>query len=374
MGMLGVVLGVAVGALLYFLIQVPTLVSLGSVPRITRRIDWRMIREVVMSSLPRTLGSSLSNITFMMMSAIASFLAVGSISVFQFSYNIENTPLLIVGVSYAVAAFPAMAKLFAEHDRDGFIDVLYRATRNIFFLSIPTSFFIIVLRAHVVRILLGAGVFSWNDTRLVAATVALFSVSVVAQAMVLLLVRAFFAVGNTKKPLLINVYALGVTACSAVGLLCAYTFWPTFHDMVGDLLRIDGVTGTSVIMLAGAFSAGQLFNAAALWYSFHRHFYHNEGTLARAYCGVYRAIAHMIGAGIVASAAVYGALQALGPNIDQHHFFGILLQALISGTAGAIVYGGILLLCGNDDIAALIATVRSRFWKVAPVVQGQQDL
>lgn len=377
-GMVGVVVGVVCGALLYFLVQVPTLVSLGAIPRLQLSIDWQAIKKVIQASLPRTLGSSLTNITFIMITAIASLLSVGSISVFQFSYNIENTPLLIVGVSYAVAAFPAMSKFFAEGKKQEFTNVLYQATRSIFFLAVPASFLIIVLRAHVVRILLGAGVFSWNDTRLVAATVAVFSVSVVAQAMILLLVRAFYAIGNTRKPLLINIAALCVTASAAVLLLGAYNLSPLFRDFTGDLLRIDGVTGTSVVMLAAAFSVGQLFNAIILWNVFHRtfakiHIAHDE-MAEKNTTTLFRPLAHMVAAGIIAAAASYAMLLLLGPNVDQRSFVGIVWQAVGAGIVGSIAYAGVLLLCGNQDIVAFVQTAKSKFWKQSPVVQEQQDL
>jgi putative peptidoglycan lipid II flippase len=275
---------VILGAGLYFLIQLPTLIHLHKLPVLTKRIDWQTVRAVVRLSLPRTLGSSLSNLTFVAISALASLLAIGSVSVFQFSYNIENTPLLVFGISYAVAAFPTMSAFFTEGNMSALRDVLYRATRNIFFFTMPIALLMIVLRAHVVRLILGAGRFSWNDTRLVAASVALFCISITAQSMVLLLVRAFFAVGDTKTPLRINVGAVVVTILSATALVWCYHHNLFFQSFINSLLRIDGVSGGSVILLALAFSLGQIGNALALWKRFHKrnpHIVTGDGTLRR---------------------------------------------------------------------------------------------
>ncbi len=369
-GMFGVVVGVVFGAVMYLLIQLPTLASLHKLPALTRAVDWITTKRVVLLSLPRTLASSLSNLTFLMMSAIASLLVVGSISIFQFSYNIQTTPLMIIGISYAVAAFPTMTRLFAEKQTKEFVDIVHRATRNIFFLSIPAALFLIVLRAQVVRVLLGSGEFSWNDTRLVAASLALFCISITAQCMILLLVRAFYAMGNTKTPLKINIGSLGITALSAVGLLALHSKAPMFRDFLDSLLRIDGTTGASVVLLSCAFSIGQIVNACLLWRQFHRHM---EGTKVET-TEMGRALFHTISAAIIAAVAVYGMLLWISGGVDQGTFWGILAQGLISGVVGMAIYGITLAALKNEDIRLFTATLKSKFWKQRPLTPEQPEL
>lgn len=371
LGMLGVVLGVALGAVMYFVVQVPTLVRLGKLPRFTLAIDWPTIRRVMALSLPRTLGSSLTNISFIIMGAIASLLAAGSISIFQFSYNIENTPLLIIGVSYAVAAFPTMTRLFAEGNKKELLNVLYRTARSIFFFCIPASLLIIVLRAHIVRLLLGAGVFSWNDTRLVAASVALFAISIAAQCVVLLLVRAFYAIGNTKTPLMVNICSVLVTVASTVGLLFLYRDSVFFHTFLDSLMRIGDTEGSAIIVLPLGFSIGQTVNAVLLWKYFHRTL---RGTRAENNT-LSRTLAHMTAAGIIAAATAYGMLVLAGGGAVQERFFGVLVQAGIATLSGIAMYGIVLRALRNEDIVLFVETVRSRFWKQKPIiVQEQQEL
>jgi putative peptidoglycan lipid II flippase len=370
-GMLGVVLGVAIGAVLYFGVQVPTLVKLGKIPRFKLDIDWTTIKRVMTLSLPRTLSSSLNYITFIIIGAMASLLAAGSISIFQFSYNIENTPLLIIGISYAVAAFPTMTRMYAAGEKKELVAVLYRTTRNIFFMCVPASLLMIVLRANIVRLLLGAGVFSWNDTRLVAASVALFSISIVAQCMELLLVRAFFAIGDTKTSLMINIWSTLVTIGSVVGLLFVYHDSVLFRTFLDTLMRIDGTTGASVILLPLGYSIGEIINAFALWFAFKKKIpitKTESRTLARN-------VWHMIGAGIISAGAAYGMLVVIGGNVLETHFIEVLVQAIIASAVGVAMYGIVLKALRNEDIALFIETAQSRFWKRRPlIVQEQQEL
>lgn len=369
LGILGVIIGVIIGALFHTLIQVPSLLSVGRFPKFTKHIDWPMIRDVVKQSLPRTLGLSITNIIFIAMSAIASLLVVGSISVFQLSYNIQTTPLMIIGISYAVAAFPALSKLFEEGKKEEFVSLIHRATRNILFLSIPAALFFIVLRAQIVRVLLGAGVFSWNDTRLVAGALALFSISVTAQSMVLLLVRGFYAQGNTKTPLKINAISLLVTIFATIGFLALFRWSPVFEQFIVSLLRVDGVRGVSVLLLPLGFSVGQITNAILLWISFHK-----KHQVSPKEHDIKKTLLHTLGAGIIAATGVYILLSFIGVGVDQARFMGVLLQGVLSGIFGILIYGAILIALKNEDVWLFIETVKSKFWKQKVIVPEQTDL
>lgn len=366
---LGIVFGVIIGALFHVLIQIPSLLSVGRFPRLTRAIDWKMITDVVKQSLPRTLGLSITNIIFLAMSAIASLLVTGSISVFQLSYNIQTTPLMIIGISYAVAAFPTLTRLFEEKKTEEFLSLVHRATRNILFLSIPAALFFIVLRAQIVRVLLGGGVFSWNDTRLVAGALALFSLSIMAQSLILLLVRGFYAQGNTKTPLKINLIGMVVTIVSTAGLLLLFKYSDLFSGFIASLLRVDGVAGISVLLLPLGFSIGQITNAILLWIYFHKSF----AAFPRPH-DIGRTLFHTLGAGIIASAGVYTVLSLLSIGVDQGRFIGVLLQGVLAGLFGFFIYGIILIALKNEDIYLFIDTVKSKFWKQKVIVPEQQDL
>lgn len=277
---------------------------------------------------------------------------------------------MIIGISYAVAAFPTMTRLFMEGKKKEFVDVIHRATRNIFFLSIPAAILIIVLRAQLVRVLLGTGAFSWNDTRLVAASVALFCLSVTAQCMILLLVRGFYAAGNTKTPLYINLYSVLITAGSLGALLLSYNHYPLFRDFLENLLRIDGAVGTTVVLLPLAFSIGQIANALFLWSYFHKHLEGHKSENA----DLTRALFHTGGAGVIAGASAYGMLILLGNGIDQEHFLGVFVQGAVSALVGLAMYGITLFALQNEDIILFIDTLRSKFWKQKPLTPEQPEL
>ncbi|MBU1728014.1 murein biosynthesis integral membrane protein MurJ, partial [Patescibacteria group bacterium] len=203
-GIHGVAMGVVLGALMHFLIQVFASYGCGFKPRFSFSINFKDIRKAVLISLPRTLGLSFNNIALIVIISFASFLKGGSISIFNFSLNLQSVPLGIIGLSYAVAAFPTLTKSFSSGKIDDFKNHLKSAARQIIFWSLPITFLFIVLRAQIVRVILGSRLFSWENTRLVAASLAVFSISIVAQGLIALFARAYYAGGNTRRPLLIN--------------------------------------------------------------------------------------------------------------------------------------------------------------------------
>ena len=125
---------------------------------------------------------------------------MGSIAVVQFSGNIAAVPIGIFAVSYAVAAFPTFSSQSAANDRAGFIASFSSTVRQIIFLLIPATVIAIILRAQIVRVLLGSGAFNWDDTTRTFDTLAFIAGTFVAQGLIHVLVRAFYSFENTIIP------------------------------------------------------------------------------------------------------------------------------------------------------------------------------
>jgi peptidoglycan biosynthesis protein MviN/MurJ (putative lipid II flippase) len=87
--------------------------------------------------------------------ALAGSLAGGAISIFNFSWNLQSVPLSIIGVSYSLAAFPVLTRLFTSGETKKFVEQMVTSTKHILFWSIPVMILFIVLRAQIVRVILG---------------------------------------------------------------------------------------------------------------------------------------------------------------------------------------------------------------------------
>lgn len=359
-GILGVAIGVVIGSFVHMAIQIPFVTKLGLLPRPKLTFDWQSIKKVAVLSFPRTLSLSVNHIAQLFLVSLASLMAVGSISIFSFALNIQSVPLSIIGVSYSLAAFPTLSRHFADKNIEKFIEHMADTARQIVFWSVPATVLFIMLRAQIVRVLLGTGRFNWDDTRLTAAALALFAVSALAQSLLLLFTRAFYSAGHTKKPFLINFFSALVTVGIAYGATKLFLRWDEFRYFIGALLKVDDIGEYSVLMLPFGYSVGTIMNAAIHWIGFEKDF---KGFSRQ----VEKTLFHSVGASLILGAAVYVGLQMFGGYFDTNTLPGIFLQGLCAGLFGIAVGILVLIGLGNRELKEAWTTVHARFWKAKVV-------
>jgi len=266
-GFVGLVWGVVLGAFLHMAIQIPSIVSIGIAPKI--RKFWNPdVKKVIMLSLPRTLGLGSTQIALTVFAALASTLAPGSIAIFNLASNLEFLPVTLIGLSYSVAAFPKLAALSLKRAREHFQDHFSIAFRHIVFWALPASVLILVLRAQIVRVILGSGNFSWTDTRLTAASLFILSLAVVFQSLFLLLTRSFYAEGETWRPLAINIVSVVLSIGAAFWLAGALTPGTALAGYFGGALRISDIPDIRVVALPLGVLVGSAFNFLFLFFAF----------------------------------------------------------------------------------------------------------
>lgn len=366
-GLRGVVCGVLLGAFFHLAIQIPVLFSNGMIPRFTLSIIWSDIRRVVKLSVPRTLALSAANFSTIILVSIASTIGSGSIAVFTLAMNLQSIPLSIIGMSYSVAAFPTLAKLWTKGNHQEFLDHIVIAMRHIMFWSFPAIVLFIVLRAQIVRTILGSGAFDWTATRLTAAALALFAVSVVAQNLVLLLTRAFYAMGRTRLPLIANMTGAILIISSSVVLLELFREHALFRYFAESLLRVSDISGTSILMIPLGYSLGMLINVMILIFFLAREFVSVLSHTKKAFL-------HSFTTSIVVGFVAYHGLQIFAFIFDLDTFIGIFLQGCAAGVTGIIAGLFLLHVMENKELDEIRESLHKKFWKVLPIAVGEGGL
>lgn len=364
-GIVGIVYGVLCGALFHALIQVPPLVKSGYV-QIRVRESVLSVWKTAELSLPRTLALSASHALVLVLIALAARLSEGSVAVFTLAFNLQSVPLAIIGASYSVAAFPTLAKMLAEGDKFSFVRNVGDAARHILFWSLPFAGLIIVLRAHIVRVVLGGGEFNWTDTRLTAAVLAVFAVAVVAQAVTLLLMRAYYAAGRSLLPFIVGVGSSVVAAGLSVALLEGFAV-PSFVRFVGELLRVESVAGVEVVALAIGYTCGSLLVAGLLLAFFERDFGGLTGPLARTF-------SEALSAAGVAGFVAYGVLDVLGGISAATTLWAVVMHGIAAGVAGVGAAIFTYLLVGNREIFEVYQAITRRVAPKDPVLSAEEQL
>lgn len=364
-GLKGLVVGVVLGAFGHLAIQLPFVIKSQYRFSITRTIDLNLMKEILKVSVPRAFTLSLNQIVLLVLVGLASTMVAGSVSVFQFAFNLQSVPLAVIGMSYSVAAFPTLSILLAKKKQQEFNHQLLTALRHIIFWSVPIASLIIILRAQIVRVLLGGGAFDWGDTRLTAAVLALFVVSLIAQSILLLLIRAFYAGGRTFTPLWVSLISSVVSVAMAFLLHTLYLASETFQSIIVTIFRLEGVSGTEVLMLALAFVIGQFIQLLILMTV-------SVGTFSISYRPLVRLFAEAFLAAVAGGLCAYGALAFLVDGVNQETFIGILLQGFVAGTIGLMAIIVVYRLCKAPELFEIYRSFRSRIFR-NDVIAPQSD-
>lgn len=215
-GISGLAWGVVFGAMAHMLVQTPSFFKAGF--RIQKTFDYKeqYLLRILKLMIPVTFGLAVVQINLLVDNIIGSTLPEGSISIINLATNIISMPIGLVGISFAVSVFPVLSYAYNHKKEDVFVENFVSTFKMILFLIIPSMIFAIVFRAHIVRILLGAGLFDVSNTIWTSRTLGYMAFGLVAQALIPFLTRSFYATGDTKSPLKIVFIAVMVNIVASI--------------------------------------------------------------------------------------------------------------------------------------------------------------
>ena len=365
-GLGGLAWGVAFGAFLHMAVQAPSVRGLKIFPAFGK--FWSEdLKRVAALSLPRTLGLGITQITTLILTGIASFFSQGSIAVFNLALNLEYIPVTVVGLSYSVAAFPNLVAFSIKKAKNEFSEHFSAALRHIIFWTVPSAVLILVLRAQIVRVILGSGAFTWSDTRLTAAALSILSLAIIFQSLFMLFVRTFYAEGESWKPLIINIVSslLTVGAAFWVAQHLSQTKGAGLAYFVGWVLRISDIADIRIMALPLGIFVGSVFNLVFLFFSFRMVFGWSPMK------GVWRTAAESLFVGAVGGLITYWGLNIFSRVFDLHTFIGVFLQGLLAGLLGIGAILAALWILGSRELFEIKKGARGLF---SEKEKGREDM
>ena len=218
-GIYGPTIGVVLGAFLHFVIQLPLLFHLGFKYQPVLLFKDAFVKKMFKLMLPQTFNLAVLQFPPSAVVFIATSLTAGSLSIFNFAQQLNDLPIGLFGLTIGQAALPVLS-VEANRDIRQFEKTLTACLRQILYLALPFSVLFLVLRIPIVRLAFGAKTFPWEATLATGKVLALFSISIFAQATTQILIRAFYAFHNTKTPFFISI--------AYVFVYVALAFWLTF--------------------------------------------------------------------------------------------------------------------------------------------------
>lgn len=337
MGLIGLAWGTVLGAAMHASVQTIGVLLLGyrwrPVFNLRDKDLWTTLRQMP----PRVLGLAVSQGNYLVMSSLATYLAAGSATNLQFAYNLNFFPIGIIGVSYAVAVFPTLCDHINEENSDGFRLSLSSTVRQVLFFMIPATILFLLLRAQIVRVAFGAGEFDWDATIKTADTLGFFALSFFAQALVFVVVRAFFALRDSTTPFIAG--------------LVGFVFTVVFSLL---LMEPMGVAGFAL-----AYSLASIVQFALLW------------TLLRVKFGsldelrILKSLAILSVAGFACAIATQLVKYEIVKHISLDTFVNVLGQGFIAGFAGLFAFVLVAIALRSPEMLDVIRGLKRKFLKTA---------
>jgi putative peptidoglycan lipid II flippase len=308
MGVEGLAVGVAIGSLGHLLIQLPSLARVGQRYDLTIRLRHPGVRQVVRLMGPRTLGLAAGQVNFLVSTVLASGLAVGSVTAYNYAFQLSQLPVGVIGVSVAVALFPTLSTDAALGRIGDIRRQVAGAVRVLIFVAAPLTAIMIVLREPLTAVFYQYGLFSQSATARTASTLLFFALGLVGHIVVHVLTRAFYAMQDTKTPVAWAIVAVAINV-------------PLMALLVGPM----GVEGLALALSISAV----LEVIGLLWFLRRRIESIQEGAILAA-------TARATLAGLAAALVMLGGLMLLGATAggSLDDALGRLLTLLLLSAAG----------------------------------------
>jgi putative peptidoglycan lipid II flippase len=357
LGLAGLAWGMVLGAILHLLIQVPSFFALSS--KRPPVFAWKHVglKKLVALATPRSISVILSQANLLIVTAAASFLAVGSISIYNLAGDFSQALTRLIGVSFTTAIFPVMALSFAQRDKKRFIDNFLTSFRQIVFLVIPGSVLFFALRAQLVRLVLGTGKFSWEDTRLTAACLALFCLGIFAQALITLLSRAFGAMQDNKTPALVVLASVLLNVALIFAFIHFLGFENSFYSRVASMLRLEYINDIRIVGLPLAFSLSNIFQLFLLLLIFWRRW--AEPFMKKLFIFSVKTVL----ASLIMAFFVYTSLYYMAGQVDMGRSWGVATQLLVATVVGGFVYLLASYKLNRPELIKIVGALKHEFKK-----------
>jgi putative peptidoglycan lipid II flippase len=222
----GVAIGVVLGGLCQFLIQVPGLRKQGMMIKPQFSPSHPGVRKIGRLATPVFFSSSVNQINIFMGTIFASFLATGSISYLFYGMRFIHFPLGIFGVAVATAVLPTLSAQAVRREMTEFRDTLSFGLRLVFFIMFPSMAGLIALRTPIVNVLLQHGNFNRISSEGTASAMLFYAVGLWSMAGVRILSQAFYSLQDTRTPVKAGI----ATVVTNIALSAGFLFWtPLAH-------------------------------------------------------------------------------------------------------------------------------------------------
>jgi putative peptidoglycan lipid II flippase len=211
------IIGVVLGSLLFFLIQLP-IISLADFKYQLIMKRAKELTQFFITTVPRVFTIMIAQIDATVDLTLTSMLGTGSYTVFYFAQHLQLLPVSVIGMAFGQASLPYLSEMHHENRHEEMKRIIVDSILNLFFFTIPIAAFFMFARTPLSRLFFGGEKFDWDATILTAFTLSYFSLSIPFHSIYYFLTRIYYALFDSKTPFYISLFSLGMN------ILLSYTF------------------------------------------------------------------------------------------------------------------------------------------------------
>ncbi len=222
--------GVLIGGIFQFFLQVPQLVRRGMSFRFGVSFTDPGVRRVAKLMVPGFLGIGIAQVNLLVdtIFANAKIMPEGSLVSLYVADRVTELVLGGYAIAIATAVLPMMSHQASAGDHDGMKKTFVFSMRIVSFITIPAAVGLVILREPIVQVLFQHGLFVAESTRLTARALLYYSMGLPAFAAVKLIVPAFYATQDTRTPVRVAMFTLVVNI--ALNLIFLFYFFAKFKN------------------------------------------------------------------------------------------------------------------------------------------------
>ncbi len=216
--------GALLGSLLHLVVQLPYLVKLRYTYQLFLGARMAEVRQVFRLFLPRVFGVAVVQLNFIINTIIALSLPEGSASAITLAFSLMLMPQMAIAQSIAIASLPTFAAQVEERRLDDMRSSLSSTLRSVFLLALPAAVGMILLRVPLIQLLYENGTsFTTHSTELVAWALLWYASGLVGHSIVEIISRAFYALHDTRTPVIVGVIAMSLNIALSFGFAALFS-------------------------------------------------------------------------------------------------------------------------------------------------------
>lgn len=207
-GIYGLAFATVLGTLVQWLIQVPDLRKVGFKYRFQLLVQHPGFRKLGLLIVPVLIGAGASQINLLVDRMMASTLVEGSIAALGYASKLYTFISAVLTVAVASAVFPDLAQNAIKNNLQQFLIIVNRSIKVLLLIVIPAAVGIIILRVPIVKLIFERGAFDETASILTVTALMFYAIGIPALALQDVILRAFYALQDTKTPMYIGLVTM----------------------------------------------------------------------------------------------------------------------------------------------------------------------